>query len=64
MILNNIPQNSTYTTCDKCKTRYKAEPYGLYAPMCVKCHTFQNLCDNCVKNGCIICGAEIPILIH
>lgn len=64
MIITTIKEPS-YTKCDRCN---KNEPFGSrYAPMtvaCVKCHTLQKLCPDCIEKGCIVCHAPVSPVLH
>ena len=55
----------TTLKCSRSGKRWTVPPFGYHlAPMCNKCHTYQTLCDDCEKKGCIGCGAEMGWLLH
>lgn len=63
MITTNHSEPTTLK-CSRCGKIWSPKPFHYHlAPMCNKCHTFQTLCEDCEKKGCICCGKELSIMI-
>lgn len=64
-ITTNVKSEPTIVKCDRCKKHFPIYPFSYgYAPMCGECHTFQTLCEECHKKGCIKCGKPISLILY